>query len=327
MSYMERTVASARGPPSSCGHCARHLRAHELLAGRGPRRTRGACGSDDGYVARYALAATITRSCAERCNAWPTRSRSASEGSAIASSSTVRPCRVRRSRATRAGLDRQGTRICSTGDGSWFLLGELYTDLPLPPETPVAEHCGSCRACLDVSPRKRFVAPYESMPALAFLYLPSSCAARSGVATRRDRQPDLRLRRLPALLSVEKFAGRRPSATSRSSWPRQHGLVSLFRMVGAGMDARTAGSALRRPGYEGWLRNVAVALGNAPADERVVAALTARADIRRRSSVSTSAGPRTATRVRLARLGLPTASRFDGTATLTIAPNGQRTYA
>ena len=165
-------------------------------------------------------------------------------------------------------------------DGSWFLLGELFTDLPLPVDAPVTEHCGSCRACLDVCPTQAIVAPYEldARRCISYLTIELRGSIPAG-ATRRDRQPDLRLRRLPALLPVEQVCAADARRRLRGpSWPRRTGLVSLFEWSEQEWDARTAGSALRRAGYEGWLRNVAVALGNAPADERVVAALTARAE-------------------------------------------------
>ena len=105
-------------------------------------------------------------------------------------------------------------------------------------------------------------------------------------------------------------SSRRASATSPSgTGSTARGLVELFAWSEAEWQARTAGSALRRAGYEGWLRNIAVALGNAPADARVVAALEARADdaVRDRSRARTL-GPRAAAGSRGGALGLPTPS-------------------
>ena len=165
-------------------------------------------------------------------------------------------------------------------DGSWFLLGELYTDLPLPADAPVTEHCGSCRACLDVCPTQAIVAPYEvdARRCISYLTIESRGSIpeplRAAIGNRIFGCDDCQL-----FCPWNKFA--RP--TPVGDFAVRHGLdsaelVSLFEWSEQEWDERTAGSALRRPGYEGWLRNVAVALGNAPADERVVAALAARAE-------------------------------------------------
>jgi len=165
-------------------------------------------------------------------------------------------------------------------DGSWFLLGELYTDLPLPLDAPVSEHCGSCRACLDVCPTQAIVAPYEVDARRCISYLTIELrgsipeSLRAAIGNRIFGCDDCQL-----YCPWNKFA--RPTAVG--DFAVRHALdsaklIGLFEWSEQEWDARTAGSALRRAGYEGWLRNVAVALGNAPADERVVAALTARVE-------------------------------------------------
>jgi epoxyqueuosine reductase len=165
-------------------------------------------------------------------------------------------------------------------DGSWFLLGELYTDLPLPPDSPVTEHCGTCRACLDVCPTQAIVAPYELDARRCISYLTIELRGsipeplRPAIGNRIFGCDDCQL-----FCPWNKFA----QPTNVGDFAVRHGLdgaglVELFEWTRADWDARTAGSALRRAGYEGWLRNIAVALGNAPADGRIVAALEARAD-------------------------------------------------
>jgi epoxyqueuosine reductase len=165
-------------------------------------------------------------------------------------------------------------------DGSWFLLGELYTDLPLPPDGPVTEHCGTCRACLDVCPTQAIVAPYELDARRCISYLTIELRGsipeplRPAIGNRIFGCDDCQL-----FCPWNKFA----RATTVGDFAVRHGLdgaelVGLFEWSREEWDARTAGSALRRAGYEGWLRNVAVALGNAPADQRIVAALVARVD-------------------------------------------------
>ena len=165
-------------------------------------------------------------------------------------------------------------------DGSWFLLGELFTDLPLPPDAPVTDHCGSCRACIDVCPTQAIVAPYELDARRCISYLTIELRGsipeplRRAIGNRVFGCDDCQL-----FCPWNKFA--RP--TSVGDFAVRHGLdseglIDLFEWSESEWEARTAGSALRRAGYEGWLRNVAVALGNAPPDERVAVALAARAD-------------------------------------------------
>ena len=165
-------------------------------------------------------------------------------------------------------------------DGSWFLLGELYTDLPLPPDAPVTDHCGTCRTCLDVCPTQAILAPYELDARRCISYLtielrgPIPESLRPAIGNRIFGCDDCQL-----FCPWNKFA----RATGVGDFAVRHGLdsaglIALFEWTESQWQERTAGSALRRAGYEGWLRNVAVALGNAPADERVVAALAARSD-------------------------------------------------
>jgi epoxyqueuosine reductase len=165
-------------------------------------------------------------------------------------------------------------------DGSWFLLGELYTDLPLPLDTPVSEHCGSCRACLDVCPTQAIVAPYELDARRCISYLTIELRGsipeelRPAIGNRIFGCDDCQLfcpwNKFAQPTRVGDFAVRHGLDTA--------GLIELFAWSESEWQARTEGSALRRAGYEGWLRNIAVALGNAPADVRVVAALEARRD-------------------------------------------------
>jgi epoxyqueuosine reductase len=165
-------------------------------------------------------------------------------------------------------------------DGSWFLLGELYTDLPLPSDAAVTEHCGSCRACLDVCPTQAIVAPYEVDARRCISYLTIELRGsipeelRPAIGNRIFGCDDCQL-----FCPWNKFA--RP--TEVGDFAVRHGLdgaalVELFAWSENDWQKRTEGSALRRAGYEGWLRNIAVALGNAPPDAAIVAALDARRD-------------------------------------------------
>ncbi|HVY67123.1 MAG TPA: tRNA epoxyqueuosine(34) reductase QueG [Gammaproteobacteria bacterium] len=165
-------------------------------------------------------------------------------------------------------------------DGSWFLLGEIYTDLPLPADAPVTAHCGSCRACLDVCPTQAIVAPYELDARRCISYLTIELRGaipeplRAAIGNRIFGCDDCQLfcpwNKFARTATLDDFAPRHALDGSR--------LVDLFGWSESEWEARTAGSAIRRAGYEGWLRNVAVALGNAPPDPAVTAALASRRD-------------------------------------------------
>jgi epoxyqueuosine reductase len=170
------------------------------------------------------------------------------------------------------------TNLLDRHDGSWFFLGEVFTDVPLPLDAPVSTHCGSCTACLEVCPTRAIVAPYELDARRCISYLTIELAGpipeefRSAIGNRIYGCDDCQLvcpwNRYARLASEPDFAPR-----SDLDAPR---LTELFAWNEAEFLARTEGSAIRRIGYVRWLRNVAIALGNAPPSDEVCAALTAR---------------------------------------------------
>jgi epoxyqueuosine reductase len=183
--------------------------------------------------------------------------------------------------ARNAGLGWVGkhTNLIDKDTGSWFFLGEIFTDLPLPLDVPVGAHCGTCTTCLDVCPTGAIVAPYQLDARRCISYLtielrgPIPEALRPAIGNRIFGCDDCQL-----FCPWNKFA--RPTATA--DFAPRHGLdskslVELFGWTREEWSTRTKGSAIRRPGYEGWLRNCAVALGNAPTTPEIVAALRARA--------------------------------------------------
>jgi epoxyqueuosine reductase len=182
--------------------------------------------------------------------------------------------------AALAGLGWQGkhTNLINRDAGSWFLLGTILTDLPLPTDNPVTNHCGSCTACIEVCPTRAIVGPYQLDARRCISYLTIEqrgtipVELRPAVGNRVFGCDDCQL-----FCPWNKFA--RP--TQEPDFQPRHGLdsadlVSLFNWDEAAWRERTRGSALRRPGYTGWLRNLAVALGNSPASPAVREALAGR---------------------------------------------------
>jgi len=182
--------------------------------------------------------------------------------------------------ATRAGLGWRGKHslLLSREAGSWFFLGELFTDLPLPADAATTEHCGTCRACIDACPTGAIVGPHrvDARRCISYLTIELKGAIpenlRPLLGNRVYGCDDCQLccpwNREAPRTREEDFAVR--NGLDRAT------LVDLFAWSEAEFNERLAGSAIRRIGYDRWLRNLAVGLGNAPTTPDVVAALEAR---------------------------------------------------
>jgi epoxyqueuosine reductase len=184
--------------------------------------------------------------------------------------------------ARNAGLGWIGkhTNLLSREAGSWFFIGELFTDLPLPRDPPGSDHCGTCRACIDACPTGAITAPYRIDARLCISYLTIELKGsiplelRPLVGNRVFGCDDCQL-----ACPWNRFA---VSSDDDDFRPR-HGLdaprlADLFRWSETEFLEKTRGSAIRRAGYEGWLRNLAVALGNARTSPQVTSALKSRLD-------------------------------------------------
>ena len=184
--------------------------------------------------------------------------------------------------AAKSGLGWRGkhTLLLTREAGSFFFLGEIYTDLPLPVTLPVREHCGSCRACIDACPTGAIVAPYELDARRCVSYLTIELKGsipeemRPLIGNRVYGCDDCQL-----VCPWNKYA--RPSPDPDLAV--RHGLddaelIVLFGWSEQEFKARTEGSAIRRIGYERWLRNLAVGLGNTPYGARVVRTLKRRVE-------------------------------------------------
>jgi len=182
--------------------------------------------------------------------------------------------------ARNAGLGWIGkhTTLINRSAGSWFFLGELFTDLPLPVDAPASEHCGTCTRCIDICPTQAIVAPHQLDARRCISYLTIELRGsipvefRAPLGNRIYGCDDCQL-----VCPWNKFAKK----SVEPDFITRHGLdsaslIELFAWSEEEFLTRTEGSAIRRIGYECWLRNIAVALGNAPSSEEVCAALVAR---------------------------------------------------
>jgi epoxyqueuosine reductase len=184
--------------------------------------------------------------------------------------------------ARNAGLGWIGkhTVLINKRAGSYFFLGELYTDLPLPVDAPASAHCGSCNRCIDICPTQAIVGPYRLDARRCISYLTIELkgsipeALRAPIGNRIFGCDDCQL-----ICPWNKFA----QETTEPDFAPRHSLdgaklVDLFGWSEEEFLTRTEGMAIRRTGYEAWLRNIAVALGNAPTSASVTTALEARAN-------------------------------------------------
>lgn len=165
-----------------------------------------------------------------------------------------------------------------TREGSWFFLGEIYCELPLEADAPIEDHCGTCRQCMEVCPTEAIVEPYvvDARRCISYLTIELHDAIpvtfRKAMGNRIYGCDDCQLycpwNRFTSLTNEPDFAPRHGLDSAK--------LTELFRWDEATFLSRTEGTALRRIGHERWLRNIAVALGNASDAAAAVAALQSR---------------------------------------------------
>jgi epoxyqueuosine reductase len=192
--------------------------------------------------------------------------------------------------AKKSGIGWRGkhTLLLTREAGSLFFLGEIYTDLPLPIDGEQKEHCGTCQACIDICPTKAIVAPYQLDARRCISYLTIEhhgsipLEFRAAIGNRIYGCDDCQL-----VCPWNKYA----QLTTEGDFAIRNdlddvSLVELFGWSEADFNERLAGSAIRRIGHDRWLRNIAVALGNALANKnlavdarnRLGAALQSRAE-------------------------------------------------
>lgn len=185
--------------------------------------------------------------------------------------------------AEKAGLGWIGkhSNLIHEQAGSWFFLGEIYVDLPLPVDKPAANHCGTCHACIDICPTQAIIAPYQvdARRCISYLTIELKTAIpeplRPLLGTRiygcDDCQQVCPWNRFATSTREEDFFVRHQLDCST--------LLDLFQWDEATFLRRTEGSAIRRIGFYRWQRNIAVALGNVPTNIEVIQALDAKLQI------------------------------------------------
>jgi len=179
--------------------------------------------------------------------------------------------------AEKAGLGWIGkhSNVINRKAGSWFFLGEIYTDLPLPADQPASNHCGKCKACIDICPTQAIVAPYQVDARRCISYLTIELHGsipehfRRSIGNRIYGCDDCQL-----ICPWNRFA---KLSTEKDYSPRHNlnnvQLTALFSWTEDQFLKNMEGSAIRRIGHSRWLRNIAVALGNSKGSEQTITAL------------------------------------------------------
>lgn len=179
--------------------------------------------------------------------------------------------------AAKAGIGWQGkhSNILHRNHGSWFFLGEIYTDMELEPDTPLDNHCGRCTSCIDICPTQAIVAPYQVDARRCISYLTIEHRSeiplefRSAIGNRIYGCDDCQL-----VCPWNRFA----NYTSEPDFQPRHqldniSLMECYHWSKSEFERKMEGSAIRRIGHQCWLRNVVIALGNADHDPHIIATL------------------------------------------------------
>lgn len=236
--------------------------------------------ADQAYISRYTLGRDYHKMMRKRLAELAKRIKDAATQYQLARAFVDSAPVLEKPLAAKAGLGWQGknTLIINQEAGSYFFLGEIYTDIPFAIDQPVADLCGSCTACLQACPTAAFVAPYQLDAKRCISYLT--------IENKERIDPELR-----PLMGNRVFGcddcqlvcpwNKYAQFSPHEDFQPRHGLdqanlVELLLWTHAEWDERTQGSAIRRAGYEGWLRNLAVGLGNGSATPEAILALRSR---------------------------------------------------
>jgi len=179
--------------------------------------------------------------------------------------------------AAKAGIGWQGkhSNLLHREHGSWFFLGEIYTDLRLEIDAPMANHCGRCTSCIDICPTAAIVEPYQVDARRCISYLTIEHRSeipvefREAIGNRIYGCDDCQL-----VCPWNRFA----KYSSEADFQPRHGLdkislIDCYRWSETEFMQKMEGSAIRRIGYQCWIRNIVIALGNAARDPHIVSIL------------------------------------------------------
>ena len=238
--------------------------------------------STRGYVSRYALGRDYHKLIRHRLALLAKRIEQELAGGQYRAFVDSAPV-LERALAENGGLGwiAKNTMLINEKAGSWFFLGEIYTDLPFPTDAPKTEkHCGSCSACLEICPTNAFIAPFvlDARRCISYLTIEHKGSIdpelRPLMGNRIYGCDDCQLvcpwNKFAQLSREDDFAPRHDLDNST--------LVDLFAWTSEDFDRRTKGSPIRRIGYERWLRNIAIALGNSEDSASAITALETRHD-------------------------------------------------
>lgn len=235
---------------------------------------------DKAYIARYALGRDYHRVIRKRLQKLAEKIESEYGSFAYRAFCDSAPV-LEKPIAKKAGIGWQGknTVLIDCEAGSWFFLGELYTNLALPPSTPSEKtYCGSCQSCMDVCPTNAIIAPGKIDARKCIAYLTIEFKGSIPLEMRRAIG-----NRVFGCDDCQIFCpwNRQPHYSQEPAFnPRNHiddiDLIELFGWSRWQFEQKLTGSPIRRAGYECWLRNLSVAIGNAPYHEKNVKALAQR---------------------------------------------------
>lgn len=232
-----------------------------------------------GYVSRYALGRDYHKLIRKRLTLLAEKINhkvASSEYRAFTDSAPV----LEKPLAEKAGLGWIGkhTNLLSRQAGSWFFLGEIFTNLPLPIDVPVKSHCGTCTACIDICPTQAIIAPYQLDARRCISYL--TIELRGSIPVELRPLMGNRIYGCDDCQLVCPWNRFAKHTAEKDFHPRHHlaapELLELFAWSAEEFLRKTEGSAIRRIGYDCWLRNIAVALGNAEYSPVTVQALQQR---------------------------------------------------
>ena len=280
MGYLERNVDKRIEPDRLHAGTVRVITARmDYLGTPPPAATDIPVNDGTAYVARYALGRDYHKTVRRRLAKLAARIEASAGGRfrALADSAPV----LEKPLGEKSGLGWIGknTLLLNENAGSWFFLGEIYTDLPLPVTTPKPQPgCGTCRACMTVCPTDAIVGPgkLDARRCISYLTIEHKgripVELREAVGNRVFGCDDCQI-----VCPWNRFARQSPEAEFAPRHGLDHAtLVDLLGWDEAEFLARTEGMALRRINYDQWVRNLAVAAGNAPPDAAIVTSLEQR---------------------------------------------------